>query len=261
MSEMSEEAQKEDRSLCDRVDASDDGADALDALRSELERIREEGLDRQSAGAFRTLEALIDRIPSLPERARRVLIRRARSKFEAFEASARAERDALLQRLESADVGEEAEAYRERIRKGELESTRRALRRIRRGGRRLLGRPIERIRIDEPLAEPPSPKRRALRASRPMAKADRYREAALDAAAELTLLRAKRQLPEPELRGRYHAPSIAAESLAIMERVGRPYLLQQIARLEAYEAVAALIDEYRPKKPKARAKKGRGSRR
>lgn len=94
-----------------------------------------------------------------------------------------------------------------------------------------------------------------------MAKADRYREAALDAAAELTLLRAKRQLPEPELRGRYHAPSIAAESLAIMERVGRPYLLQQIARLEAYEAVAALIDEYRPKKPKARAKKGRGSRR
>lgn len=227
-------------------------------LYERLSALREAGFERQSIGEFRTAEALIARLPALPELARPVIIRRAREKLKALEESALAERSALLARFE----GEAGAEYREAIESGELDGARRALRRVARGGARLLGRPRQITRIDEEPSAPTPPRAPSSR-PRVMAKADRYREAALDAEAELTLLRAKRQLPEIELRGRYHAPSVAASSLGVMERVGRPYLLQQIARLEAYEAIAALIGEYQPKKKaKPRAKKpGRSSRR
>lgn len=236
-------------------------SEAYDRVLERLEAMRRAGYERQSIGEFRTIEALIRRVERAPTAAQITLLRRAEARLEAFEASAEAERSALATRFQ----GESGAHYREAIAEGDLESARRALRRVRRGGTRLLGKPRKLARIDElPSVEGEArePERDATpRRSATQAKEGRYREAALDAAAELTLLRAKRQLPEPELRGRYHAPTIAASSLGIMERVGRPYLLEQIARLEAYEAVAALISEYKPKKAKPRAKKGRTTKR
>ncbi len=66
-----------------------------------------------------------------------------------------------------------------------------------------------------------------------------------DAAAEATLhaVVASASEPPPEFAGRYHAETTAGDAIRHMDDLGRDYLRAQIARLEAFGALQALVAE------------------
>lgn len=201
------------------------------------------------------LRRLVARARSGGEAARDRLLAIAEGRLERALGAAAAERQRLLVAIDA--LGEEAEPYREVTTSGRTLEVARALRRVKRGGRRLLGAPRAAREATPPEAEARS--RGPSSIAPPSPALHRYRAAAAEAEADLALLRSKRNLPD--LAGRYHGGVVAAEALAIMERIGRGYLVAQLARFEAYGALLALAEELDPAPAAKAMKKKRPSRR
>lgn len=225
-----------------------------DALEAKLNEAAASGLERFDPGAVALVRTLVARARRSEGEAAARIARLAEDRL----ARALARRADDVARLTKAleELGENRDAYREALERGEPLTVARAIRRVRKGGRRLIGTPRpERDAVKEP-AEP-----RAAPSSiaPPPASLQRYRQVAAEVEADLALARAKRSVPE--VAGRYHGGVVAAEALETMERVGRGYLVAQLARFEAYEAIFALAETFDPPAPSKAKRKPKAKRR
>jgi hypothetical protein len=220
----------------------------LDELDARLRRAAASGLERSDPAAVVLVERLVARARvgegALRERLTALAAGHLDRAVARMEGEVRRLSDELL------SLGESAGSHRAALSRGETLAVARAIRRAKRGGARLLGVAVERpseLALDAPARSAARP------SAAPPAALHRYRAAAAEAEAELALLRSSRAMPA--VAGRYHGGVVAAEALHTMERVGRAYLVAQLARFEGYAALIAMVDALEPPKAKPVARK------
>jgi hypothetical protein len=211
----------------------------LDELEARLSEAASSALGRSDPAAVALVRRLVARARAGGGTARDRLVHLADARLTRAIEQSEDHARRLAEAVEG--LGEVGLGYREALARGDSLVVARALRRVRRGGRRLIGE-IRAARSEEQEASP-LPDARSV--APPPPSMHRYRVAAAEAEADLALLRSKRSLPE--IAGRYHGGVVAAEALQTMERAGRGYLIAQLSRFEAYAAVLALVEELEPK--------------